>query len=364
MGNKDLYKYLIKDEVRYLQRRADVVDNPSAYLRFDVNERICPFNKKLLNELKNSITDKHLSSYPDLTETYKKLSKFLKVKQEEIFLTSGSDLPIKSIYESCIGKGDSVVMPSPCYAMSQVYALMFGAIVKTVRIKNNWEFDIEKMLSSIDGNTKLFILESPSGTTGMTVPDEEVMNAAKYLLSRNIILLIDEAYLYKNERKLSVSEIINKYPNIIISKSLSKTGGLAGLRIGYLIGNSGLMKYISKVRPMHEITSFSALAFCWVMDNPLIIDEYLQHLEDSKKYLKKNLDRFDIEVKNTCANFMLLHFNDDKIKDTICELKDREKILLKTPFKEKPLKGWMRLTVGTTDQSKKIISIIERHYGK
>ena len=115
---------------------------------------------------------------------------------------------------------------------------------------------------------------------------------------------------------------------------------------------------------MHEITSFSALAFSWIMDNPLIVDEYMDQLRYSKKYLKKSFNRFNIKFKDTCVNFVFIFFNDKKVEEFLYELKDKEKILLKKPFGKDPLKGWIRLTVGTMDQSKKIISVLEKYCGE
>ena len=75
-----------------------------------------------------------------------------------------------------------------------------------------------------------------------------------------MILLIDEAYSHIESNNFQTCRLIDKYPNVVVTQSFSKSPGLAGLRVGLLVGDSELMQYISRVRPMHEITSLSALA--------------------------------------------------------------------------------------------------------
>lgn len=361
--NLDKYKKYIKSNIYNLLRVNDYRDD-NIDLRLNKNERLCPFNEILFKEFKNNITWHYLSDYGDLRDIYSQLSNFLNVKSSQIMLSAGADLSIKAVYESCIRKGDSIIMPSLCYAMYGVYAHMFEGEIKKVAINRKWDIEINKIFSCVDKKTKLCILESPSGSIGNIYTKENLEKCAKFLFERDIILLIDETYLGFDKRYSSFCGIIEKYSNVLIVRSFSKMPGLAGLRIGFLIGNENLIKYISKTKPMHEINNLAAYAVSWVIKYPQLFDEYYKVLDVSKKYLIQQLENLDIQSVNTYANFILVYLPDrGKTKNLGDKLK-KFKILIKDSFDEPFLKGWVRLTVGSMSDSKKLINSIKNVFKK
>ena len=360
----DFYKKIIKPEIRSLVRIKDTFDERFEYLRLDKNERLHPFNEELFLEFKESIRPEHLSGYFELGSTYKRLSEFVGVKPEQLFLGAGSDLALKSVYEACVGRGDGVILPWPCYAMNTVYANMFGAEMKLVGINESWHFDIGQMLSKVDDDTKILLLENPNGVAGTKPTKDEIHECARFLLKRGVILLVDEAYLYIESNRSHTCEIIEEYPNVIIAQSFSKAPGLAGLRVGYLVGEAKLIQYISHVRPMHEISSLSALAVGWVLDHVQLIEEYRRGLLDSKAYLKENFAAIGVEYRDTHANFILGFLPDEgRSRGMTVKLK-KAKILAKGPFEHRGLRGWMRFTVGTRADSERLVEAIKACFSK
>lgn len=357
--NMDLYKKIIKPQIYNLVRIKNEPNDRFECLRFNKNERLHPFNEILLKDIRRKISSDLISGYFDFKFTYEKLSEFTGFKPSQLLLSFGADMAIKSIYESCIEKKDSIIVPSLSYAMYKVYANMFGAGLKIVKMNKNWNFDIDKMLSCIDFNTKLLVLETPNGSVGTIYKKEEVEKCAKILLKKNIILLIDEVYWGINENYQSVSDIVNKYPNVVIIRSFSKMPGLAGLRIGYLIANEELVEHISKVSPTYESSSFSAMVVETILENFYLITNYKKEFNESKLYLRKELSKLKIKHKDTYANFILIHLpNSGKTKNIINESR-KERILLKGPFNEQFLNGWIRLTVGTVFDSMKLIAFFD-----
>ena len=140
----------------------------------------------------------------------------------------------------------------------------------------------------------------------------QIEKFAKNLLTKNIILLIDEAYFYVENDCFNKKNLLKKYPNVIISQTFSKGHGLAGLRFGYLISNTKLMYYLKKVRPMHEISSLSAKAANWIFKRPYLHSEFQKSVKESKKYLIKELLALKIKHKMTTANFFLIYAPNQK----------------------------------------------------
>lgn len=355
----EIINKIIKKEIQNLNRINDAFDRRFDYLRLDKNERLLPFKKMQLADFKAKIKFEDISGYAELGQVYRRLAAYLGVREDGLFLASGSDLVIKSVYETCVDKGDNVVLHAPSYAMYRVYARMFGAKEKIVPIKKNWRVDISGMLSQVDSRTKFLALENPNGFVGTGISPDEIEYCARRLRKKNVLLLVDEAYYYIEHTKPETVNLIAKYPNLIISQTFSKAHGLAGARIGYLVGDSKLIEYISRVRPMHEITSLTARAVEWVLENPRMLSEYQKEIIKSKAYLKKELLNLGIRYRDTQANFMLLYIPDEKKTIGLPQkLRDRM-ILIRRPFQEDYLSGWARVCVGSLSDSRIFIKSLK-----
>jgi len=312
------------------------------------------------DEFKANVKSEDLSSYAELGFVYRVLAEYLNVSTEAMLLASGSDLAIKSIYESCVERGDNVVLHAPSYAMYRVYAKMFGAEPRMVPVGSDWNLDVQGMLSRVDNNTKMLVIENPNGFVGSKPSLEEIRECAAFLAKKGAILLIDEAYLYVENDRSETIPLIAECPGLIVSQSLSKGHGLAGARAGYIVGDTEIMRYISRVRPMHEVTNLTGLAIEWVIRHPEILAEYQQMIRKSKDYLKAEISLLGIPYKDTHANFVLFYFPEEgKTRGITQRLKDNM-ILIRRPFEESNLKGWCRVCVGTLDDCRRFMDTLKQ----
>jgi len=354
-----LTERVVKQEIKNLLRIEDTMDDRYDYLRLDKNERLLPFNPTKFQNFLLQLKDDDITGYYELGDTYRKLARFLNVEKDQIFLAHGSDLAIKSIFETCIGSGDHLVLHAPSYAMYRVYSKMFNATNTIVDIKDDLTVDIEKMMSSVQENTKMFVIENPNGFVGNKPTIAQLEYCASELNKKDIVFVIDEAYVYVENDKSETVELIKKYPNIIITQTFSKAHGLAGLRVGFLVGSKEMIQYISSVRPMHEIASISAIATLWMLENPDLLTEFHVSIQESKAYLRTELTKLDILYKETHTNFMLFYFPDEgRTKEMQNKLKEH-KILIRRPFGESYLKGWSRVCIGSLSDSQRLITALQ-----
>lgn len=350
---------ILRKEVRDLKRLKDTFDDRFEYLRLDKNERLLPFQEELLDEFRKKIKSEDISGYGEIGPLCRKLAGHLGVAEGQILLAAGSDLAIKSVYEACVERGDNVVLHAPCYAMYKVYARMFGAEAVAIPVKDDWNADIEKMLDSVNEKTKFMALENPNGFVGSGISTDDIARTAAELKDKDIILIVDEAYYYIENKGSDAIKLIREFPNLIISQTFSKAHGLAGMRAGYLIGDARLIEPISRVRPMHEITSLTALAMEWVLDHPEMLEEYRASVRESRAFLRNELRRLAVDHRDTRANFMLLYLPDEgRTKGITKKLRER-RILIRRPFEEDYLKGYSRVCIGTLQDSKVFISALE-----
>ncbi len=358
-NNLDFIEKLVKPEILSLQRFQEKQPDRYDYLRLDRKERLIPFDQKLFKKFIQSIKFEEISGYYELDNTYRKLAKFLGVAENQIFLTAGSDLGVRSIYESTVLPADNVVLHSPSYAMFRVYAKMYGAEARMVPLTEDWQIDVQGMLNCVDDKTKLVAVENPNGFVG-TSPDEKTIEfLAAELHSRGILLVLDEAYYFLENAKCRSQRLIEKYPNVLISQTFSKAHGLAGLRFGYLIGHPKLIEYISRVKPLHEVSSLAAKAAEWVIDHPQLLAENRVSIKESKGYLIKELKKIGVNVRDSHASFVLAYLpNEGKTKNIAEKLKEK-KILIRRPFEENFLKGWLLICVGTLEHSKYFLKCLK-----
>lgn len=355
-----LIEAVVKKEIQELHRIRDTFDERFTYLRLDKNERILPFSPEQLEDFKRRIESDSLSGYAELGPLYRKLAAYLGVGQEQILLAAGSDLAIKSVFEACVGPGDHVVLHAPCYVMYKIYASMFGASVSLVPVTQKWEADIDAMLASVRRETKIFSVEVPNGFVGTSPSLAQIERCADELARRDVILIVDEAYHYVHHGFSPLPRLLDRHPNLIISQTFSKCHGLAGCRFGYLIGHPRLIEAISRVRPMHEISSLTALAAEWVLDHSEMLLQYQKENKASKEYLNQELAKLDIPMRDTQANFILLYLPDEgRTKDISRKLRE-QRILIRRPFEEAALKGWSRVCVGSVADSKRLVASLTK----
>jgi histidinol-phosphate aminotransferase len=361
--DKDIPKLinrLVKDEIKALVRIKDTLDDRFDYLRLDKKERLLPFPNDLFAEFCASIKDEHLSGYHELGETYQKLANYIGVHEDQLLLTAGSDLAIKSVYEACLSKGDNIILHLPSYAMFRVYANMFGVETRGVHVTKDWTIDADGMLACVDENTKMIVVENPNGFVGTTPPFEILEHFARELNDKNILFLIDEAYFYVEHDQSQSHKLIEQYPNVLVTQTFSKAHGLAGVRVGHLIGHVDLMDFIRRVRPMHEIASLSALALGWVLDHSDLLKDNQDSLKNAKTVMLDGLKNLNINARDSHTNFILAYLpNEGKTEHLTQKLKDK-KILIRRPFEEPNLKGWILICIGAEQHSKRFLSVLSK----
>lgn len=223
-------KYRTFDYVDSIYRKKKNSEIRFDKLRFDRQERISPFPKKFLALINKKFKSEHITCYPELNSLYKKFSKSLKLKENNIVLTQGSDLAIKLCFELLIKKKDHVITIFPTYGMTNVYCKIFQAKEERVLFKENLNLDIDNLISKINKKTKLIIFANPNSPTGTIIPERKIKVILDKAKECDAFVLIDECY-FGFYKKTSIKKI-HKYKNLMISRSFSKVIGMAGCRVG------------------------------------------------------------------------------------------------------------------------------------
>ncbi|MEK6869746.1 MAG: histidinol-phosphate transaminase, partial [Nanoarchaeota archaeon] len=326
------------------------------YLRLDFNENTIGCSPKVIQALKK-IKQENLSVYPEYSGLRKALASYCNVDFDEIVPTNATDEAIKTIIETYIEKNkDEIIIPTPTFAMFKFYAQLNEAVIREVLYNDDLSFPTNKIISAINTNTKLIVIANPNSPTGTSIKNNGIIKIIKKAKKNNVMVMIDEAY-YQFYGKTSIP-LIKKYDNLIVTQTFSKAFGLAGLRLGYIISNKNNIRNIRKVLSPYSVNGVAvACAFAALKDQKYV-KNYVREVNESKKMIYKLLDSLKIKYFKSDANFVLLSLG--KNAGYFCKKLKEDGILVRDRSMDKLLGGCVRVTLGTREQTKKLIDAINK----
>ena len=328
----------MKPHLHKVERKIDYTDKNDYDFILNQSERSQPIPHSYYTKFIRSLTHEDFAYYPNTKNFKEKICEFYNVKPENLFLSDGSDIGIKSIFETFTTCGN-IVTSEPSFPMYQVYASLYNCQYKGIHYNLDLlELSIDKMLEFVDEDTELIVLANPNSPIG----DYKTIDEIKPLLDTGIPVLIDEAYIEFSENE-SFIKYIDDYPNLIITRTFSKGFGAAGCRVGMTFSNPHYIENISKFRQMYEITGVS-MKYCeFLLDNYHIVERYINDvIKERKKVLTlmKNFNILDSE-----ANWIHFNTHDDNLKTK--QILEKHKVLVKYckvhPYGAR--ENWCRMTI-------------------
>lgn len=329
------------------------IKNPSksrvGHLRLDKNENPVEFPPEFVQMVKDSITSEFLSMYPEIDPLYDRIAKWLECRNENLFIAAGSDGAIKTVFESFVNPGDSVMVLDPTYAMYYVYCNLFQANLVPIRYEANLDFDLSKALEQIKATKpKLVCVANPNSPTGTMIPMSDIEKMIALCRDLNSIFLLDEAYfVYWPE---SGVPLINKYNNLVVTRSFSKALGLAAARLGVAIGHVDVIGPLHSWRPMYEVNGMAVAAGILALDHFHLLEARVKKALAGKAFLEAELTKRNIPFHKSYANFLHIRVGSTEKSLELVKKLAEKKILVMGGFKQDILKDSLRVSIGDTAQ--------------
>jgi histidinol-phosphate aminotransferase len=337
---------LVRDNVKvlkpYSSARDEFEDFDTADMVFlDANEN--PFNNGV-------------NRYPDPQQASVKsiLAKQHKVNPNQMLLGNGSDEVLDLIFRAfCEPKVDNVITLPPTYGMYGVLANINAVENREVLLSTDFQPQIEKIFKAIDDDTKMIFLCSPNNPTGNSFSEESVTTLLEHF---NGLIVIDEAYIDFSEKESWLKKI-DQYPNLIITQTLSKAYGLAGIRLGICYASAEIISILNKIKPPYNVNELTQRRALERLDNTNAIkseiEAIVRHREDLLKVL---LDiKYVEKIYPTEANFILIKVDDanKRYDDLIAK-----GIVIRNRTTQPLCDNCLRLTIGTEEENKKLIEAL------
>ena len=336
--------------------------------RFDMAERTINYPLPLYSSfLRDELKQEDFITYPSYAEydnLKDKIARYNGVNRDNVFLSTGSGACIKAVLEVTMNPGYNVVSPSPSYPMYGIYGKIFGGDHIEVPYP---EFDedcgcsdqidpqiycLKNLLKAVNNKTRLVIISNPFSPIGDYKTIDELRKVCKVLKKKNIIFLIDEAYV--DFCPETVLPLIHEYDNVIISRTFSKAFGAAGIRVGYLLGNNKLIKTITKVQLTYPLSSVSVKFASFLLDNKDVVKHYVEDTIKDRDLLCDYLESKNYDVIRSHTNSIHFHEKEGDNSQTIKKLTEvglafkSGNMKTGTPVKiPGDVRGtWIRLSVG------------------
>ena len=342
-----------REEIKNMNIYSAPLENRRNLLRLDFNENTVGPSPKVIKAL-NSIKPYQISIYPEYNLLKNKVcDRYCKLKTfefEEIGLFNGADAAINAIFNS-FGKGNDIFLTTnPTFGYYFPCAAMRGMQIITSEYEGErFDFplkDFEKKIKQY--KPKLIFICNPNNPTGTVLKSEIIIElASKY---KESLFVIDELYEKFYGDSLLGKTDLNKIKNIIIIQSLSKTAGLAGLRIGFAFGNREIIKNIEKVIGPYDVNSFAVEAALAAIDDLDYIDKYVSEVKNARKWIMKKYKYASVKSHFSGGNYFLCWPNKstEKIEK---DLRDKG-ILIRNMGNKKNIENSIRVSIGTQSQMK------------
>jgi histidinol-phosphate aminotransferase/imidazoleglycerol-phosphate dehydratase/histidinol-phosphatase len=316
----------------------------------DANE--CPYEPFIGAE--------NLSRYPDQQpqDLVDALCRLYDVSSRNLMIGRGADEVIDLLIRAfCEPNKDNIVISPPTFAMYEHSALLQGAEVKTVPLKNDFQLDINGIQEAADENTKLIFVCSPNNPTGNMMRKDNIFALCETFDGKALIV-VDETYAEFCDQNF-IPEIEN-YPNLVVVRTLSKSYAAAGLRCGVAMAQSDIIELLLKILPPYPLPQPVIQTALDILKpkNLQRLNEKREELLKRKTDVIQELQSLDCvqTIYTSGANFVLLHVDD---ADAFCRTCLDANIIVRNQSHQPNLKNHARISIGSEEEMQKLITVLK-----
>lgn len=327
--------------------------DPDRHLLLDFNERTLPIGESVRQAMVSYLNGDRVQMYPHYGDITEKLADYSGVDAQQLMITNGSDQGIELVFRAAGYSGQEVIIPNPNFAMYSQCAKIENMRIVEPFYSADIGFPVDEVISAIKPSTRIICIANPNNPSGVGISREDIIRIAE--AASSACVLVDECY-YEYSRD-TVCDLVAKYPNIVVTRTFSKTWGIPSLRFGYLIAAKENISALLSVRGPYDINQLAVVAATAALENPEYTENYVfDVMNNSKPLLEGFLREKNIFFWPSCANYVWA-FPENPLE--IEEALSKIGILLR-PKKDSDGRIGLRITIGTCEQMHYLISELEK----
>ncbi|MDC5005171.1 histidinol-phosphate transaminase [Acinetobacter baumannii] len=326
-------------------------------LKLNTNENPYPPSPKVVEAVQAVLHEQAdaLRLYPDPDATVLKqaIAKQQNIDISQVFVGNGSDEVLAHIFKAFFLQDEPILYPDITYSFYPVYSQFFGTKTKEIPLNENFEIDVRDYTQPNGG----VIITNPNAPTSIALSLAEIEQVLQANPDR--VVVIDEAYVDFGAE--SAVSLINRYENLVVCQTTSKSRSLAGLRVGFAIAQSHLIAALEAVKNSfnsYPIDRFAIAAAVASFEDQAYFEEQCQKVISSREKLVRDLTELGFNVLPSKANFIFATHSQHDAGQLAQKL--REQGIIVRYFNKPRINQFLRITVGTDEQSARLVQTLKQ----
>lgn len=330
----------------------------SNIIKLNTNENPYPPSPKVREAL-DQLDTADLRLYPDSTceELVCAISAYYGLLPEQVFVGVGSDDVLAMIFMTCFNSEKPILFPDITYSFYDVWADMLRIPYTQIPLDENFVIRKEDYYRENGG----IVFPNPNAPTGVELAQTDIEDIVRH--NPDSIVIVDEAYV--DFGAVSALPLIEKYDNVLVVQTFSKSRSLAGMRIGFAMGNPKLISYINDVKYSFNSYTMDRTALAAgkaAIEDKAYFEETVKKVIDVREWTKKELKRLGFVFGDSKANFIFAGHPEYPAAELFAAL--REEHIIVRYFNKPRISNFLRITVGTREEMQKLIDFLEQYCKK
>ena len=333
-------------------------------IKLNTNECPYPPSPRVTKALEE-LDPQRFRLYPDMDATVlvKALADYYHVSPKQIYVGVGSDDVLSMSFLTFFTNGKRVLFPDITYSFYNVWAQLYRIPYTEVPLRDDFTIDPENYIpgsdcfAAGDGEPGGIVFPNPNAPTGVEMPLDEIERIVR--ANSGCVVLVDEAYVDFGAK--SALPLLERYDNLLITQTMSKSRAMAGMRIGYAIGNEKLIGYLWDVRNSFNSYTMDMAALAAgtaAAEDGGYFHEITQKIIETREWFKSQLDEMGFKYPDSMTNFVFITHPGIKALDLFAQLR-QNKILVRH-FDAPRISDYLRVTIGTREQMEIVVKVLGR----
>ena len=324
-------------------------------IKLNTNENPYPPAPGVQKALSNMNADT-MRLYPDPTasDLVHTLAEYYGVKEEQVFVGVGSDDVLAMCFLTFFNSDKPILFPDLSYSFYKVWAELYRIPYECPKVDADFRIVKEDYYRENGG----VIFPNPNAPTSIYEGLDFVEDIVKH--NQDVIVIVDEAYIdFAGESALS---LIDKYENLLVVQTFSKARSMAGMRIGYAIGNPELIKYLNDAKysfNSYTMNQPSLISGVEAVKDKAYFDKHVQMIKDTREWTKAELKKLGFTFPDSQSNFLFVTHEKYDAKELFEALKEAD--IYVRYFSGERTKQYLRITVGTREEMEELLSFLTRY---
>ena len=299
-----------------------------------------------------------LRLYPDPNSDALKqsIAKLHGLTANQVFVGNGSDEVLAHVFLGLLKHEHPILFPDITYSFYPVYCKLYGISFDNIPLGDDFSISVADYLKKNNGRNGGIIFPNPNAPTGRALPLKDIETLLQS--NQDSVVVIDEAYVdYGTDSAIA---LVHQYPNLLVTRTLSKSYALAGLRVGYAVGHSDLIEALERVKnsfnsyPNDKLAMAGAIA---AIEDQDYLKKISQAVIKTRENLIQSLNTLGFETIPSSANFIFTKH--PKHDAAVIAAKLREKHIIVRHFKLPRIDQYLRITIGTDEQCDELVKAIK-----